>query len=266
MRTLRPRLIVAGVVASTALGFAASAPAAYMQLTQDRALTALATASGPGTPAVSDPQTETSTALGSFDRSFTSSARVQRINFPNEFAQAAAAASQAVTFGPESIAGQFLISGFTGQLAALETAGSTASSQWSTRFGVDKATPFRVSGEGSLQTGGLGSIGTSSVTFAFNGDGPGESFVGQGGIGGTGPFDVSGVLQPGHVYTLIARIEAQKSGGPLGDDFQKDFNGNIHFTLAVPEPASAGALLTAGVLASLRRRRVRSGTSAAAGA
>jgi len=255
MRARRSSLIVAGIVAFTVLGFAAAAPAAYMQLTQDRALTALATASGPGTPAVSDPQTETSTALGSFDRSFTSSARVQRIGFPNEFAQAAAAASQAVTFGPESIAGQFLISGSTSQLAAGETAGSTGSSQWSTRFSVDKATPFHVSGQGSVQMGGLGSIGTSSVTFAFNGDGPGESFVGQGGIGGTGPFDVSGVLQPGHVYTLIARIEAGKGGGPLGDDFQKDFNGNLHFTLAVPEPASAAGVTTAGLLASLRRRR-----------
>ena len=267
MRTHRPRLIVAGVVASTVLGFAAAAPAAYLQLTQDRVLTAHATASSLGSgSSADDPKTETSNALGSFDRSLTASARVPRFNFPNEFAQAGASASQAVTYGPESIGGVFEISGFNGTLAPGEAAGSDAASQLTARFGVDKVTPFHFTGDASLQRGGLGSLGTGSFTVAFNGDGPGESFYGDGGIGGGRTIDVSGVLQPGHVYTLIAQINAGKGGTGVSDEFQKEFNGNIHFTLAVPEPASAGALLTAGVLASLRRRRVRCGASGVAGA
>jgi len=256
MRGTHMNCAVAGVVASTVLELAAAAPASYLQLTQERSLTANASASTPGAP-VNDPKSETSTDLGSFDRSFTSSAAAPRPNFPGEFARASASASQAVTFGGSSIGGQFQINGSTGTLSAGETASTGNSTRWTTRFTVATPTPFQLNGHMNLQSGGLGSFGSQSISFGFFGDGAGEYFFSRGGLAADFPIQASGDLQPGHVYTLSAQIEGGKFGGATSDDFAKTVTGSINFTLAVPEPASAAGVLALGLLATLRRRGLR---------
>ena len=253
MRSVRLTCVAAGIVGLTVMGFAADAPAAYLQLTQERALSARATASVPGAP-VDDPKSETSTALGSFDRSFTASAAVPRPNWPGEFARADASAGQAVVLGGSSIEGQLRINGTTGTLAPGETASTAVFSRWTTTFTVDTPTPFQLSGHMSLQRDGLGSPGTQAIVFSFSGSG-GESFFNQGGIGAELPIAASGVLQPGRVYTLNALLDGQNSAGGSSDGFSKDVTGSINFSLALPEPGSAVGLVGLGLLALVRRRR-----------
>ena len=242
--------------------YTSSASAALIQLTQERALTANASAGVGGAP-VTDNKSEASAALGSFDRSFTSHAQVGQ---PPGIGWAIgdAAASHALQVGPTSIAGTLAVDAHARHVGG--TVAAEADSDWSTTFRVDQPMPFDLTGRLRMDVSSVDHPGDFSLGLLFQrrADGSGSSELlygfainGPGGLGARydQPVNVSGTLEPGYVYTLITGLSGDTSpvSGPGAD---RHAFGDITFNLtAVPEP-SAAAVLALGATLVLRRRRV----------
>lgn len=70
--------------------------------------------------------------------------------------------------------------------------------------------------------------------------------------------DLSGVLEPGYVYSLAATADASRSSSslPVPPTFFGQTTSTVTFTLTtVPEPAAAGVLALSATLLLRRRRR-----------
>ena len=261
---------VAGAIVSSAMP--ATAPAGYTQLTQTRSLNTSASAEVFNMPVSNDADTESSDALGSFDRSISSGASAAGF-IPNPPFSASgggqATARQSVQFAPTSIAGSLVGDASAGTRVA--TASGSAASTWSTTFNIDKSTPFNL--DGSLGVSQLGTdisfaslTNSASLRLSRRADGGGPEQVlynvfhdspplVPGGASGRS-IDFSGVLEPGYVYTLAGTAAAGRSNNSVFVSAQTGggITSQVTFTLTtVPEPAAAGVLpLSAGLL--LRRR------------
>jgi hypothetical protein len=251
---------------------ALAAPAAAVQLTQARSLNTSASAKAFGPPAPStDADHDSSDALGAFDRSVTSSASSSGRPPDPPFlssASGSATARQSVQLAPTSISGSFVGDAQARSLVA--SSGGTATSSWSTTFRVDRPTPFDLDGELSVRNSAASGAFTSatnsaSLRFTRRADaGDAEetlySFVldvvPMPGGAGSRPVDLSGVLEPGYVYSLAGSAAATRdSSAPVVVQAFGQTTAQVTFTLTgVPEPAAAGVLALAAAVG-LRRKR-----------
>ena len=176
---------------------------------------------------------------------------------------------QSAQFSPTSISGSFV--GDAGTQARVARSNGSAPSTWSTTFRVDQPQPFDLDGRLSVRDnepirGFTSFTNNASLSFKRQADagGPEETLYSFSIVlppcpGGTSerPVDLTGVLEPGYVYTLAATAAATRTASALSTPVQVSAQtlSEVTFTLTtVPEPAAACVLALGAVLA-LRRRR-----------
>jgi hypothetical protein len=251
------------VLAGGAILAARTAPAAVIQLSQMRDLEAHVSAAGSPNAPVSDGASESSDATGSFFRLMSYRVVGEAPPPSQTSAIAIASARQDVVIADAAIFGTL-----AAQAQVLHNGGgasASANSRWQTSFAVAEETPFNLSGTLRFISDGLGSTGRFVALFNLTGaspGGPNELILTAGGSGGNGGSDVpqpiaaSGIFHTGWTYTLFAQLLGEKDiPFPGGAGQNKQFDGEINFTLTVPEPGAAIGLgiLAAGTL--LQRRR-----------
>lgn len=268
-RPMRNTWTKAFAAVAASLLWAPTAPAGYVQLTQTRAITTTASAVVSGFPSVDDRDTETSDALGSFDRSVTSSAAAGIPAPPFNNASGWAEASQAVQLAPTSISGTFVAD--ANASSRLGRAVSEASSTWSTTFRVDQPTPFDLDGRvrvrDPIDVLLTQATSTLSLSIARRADvgGAEETLSSFPLLGPPSPgftserlVDVAGVLEPGYVYRLAVTAHLSETASlPADVQIGGQLISDVTFTLTmVPEPSTAvvAAGLTVGILRRPRRR------------
>ena len=256
---MRSSIRIATPVAAVLLACATSARAAYIQLTQERLLTAHTTAQGRD----EDNQRESSAALGSFNRAFYASSTFEAPPPGREASWGTALASQVVNYNPTAINARLDLDVHAWHQLGTSTA--EAWTDWRTTFRVDQPTDFHLVGDVLLRDfGNLGTTGSNGWGVSLSGSpddaGAGPHLIYADGrfgpfAGGDQDIDIRGTLRPGYVYTFYAGLMSFKSTeGGIGLDKRVTGHADVNLFF-VPEP-SAAALLALGATMVLRRRRV----------
>ena len=264
-------------VAATLAAFGASAPRAraavmpYTQIDQNRVIEVSVSArSGSNPTLVTDGAREESNAIGSFSRSmqYAVSAQDPPPDFPNA-GIAAGTAQQEVHFGQDTIFGTLSETAHVSHTGGKSNV--LSNTEFTTHFTVAQDTPFTLTGQISMSSGGLGTVGRFDEVFILSGQGPEpgqtESFkmigISGGNGGGTYPLTASGTFHPGWVYSLNVQLQGGKSTeGGVGA--QKEADGRADFVLTVPEPAGVTLVAMAAGLTLLPRCRRRAAAAPAA--
>jgi len=227
----------------------------YVQTAQQRSMEVDARYKAGALPEQFDARSESSAALGDFDRIITASANVETDADPDYYAFSLATASGKVTYAPDAIFGRIAsLLQIEGQNAE---AGGNVKSSFSTHFTVRPGPNLPYSLTGPTRGAGLRYVrlvdedtedphGGGTTIYGGATDGVLEDWNLQG----------SGVLLGGHRYSLYIETAAAieiLNNPPPPSFFDYDHFGEVNFTLALPEP-SLGVLLAGLVVVACGRR------------
>ena len=259
--TIRAACVAVLLIVSAEPAGAAVMPYTQIDQTRNISVNVSARATTGGSPEVSDGATESSNATGTFFRSMAYEVTAREEPPGLSSATADGSARQDVVFGETAIFGTISARAHVSHRGGIASA--TANSQFNTHFTVAQDTPFTLSGQISMSSSGLGTVGRFIEQFGFGGVGPEpgqtETFAAIGVAGGNGgdtyPLQASGVLHPGWTYVLSSQLFGEKSTeGFVGVD--KTAEGRADFVITVPEPCGlAAACFAVPALLARRRRR-----------
>jgi hypothetical protein len=214
-----------------------------------------------------DSRTDSSQALGSFDRSLAASALLPPPNRdPVAFASAAASSRQIVTYAPGSITA--LITAETSIEQTLAYTAANATTSWNAEFQLGASDlPYRITGQGSgtINVGfdDPSSAGAHFLLIDLDTEDPDGGPLVIFGMATSAdgswawPLDGSGTLLANHHYRLSIYVQANRellNNPPLPDTVIRTATAVADFTLTLPEPSSLAALACAAPFLLTRRQ------------